>query len=103
MLGAIDPNHDPLTTGQTAALGAFATLVGGLSAGLAGANALGGALAGQNEALNNTAKRWFVNKVVVPLVCLYCQLMGQETLPEVEPMPQAPPTEIIQKPPEKRD
>jgi len=58
LLGAIDPNHDPLTTGQTAALGAFATLVGGLSAGLAGANAQAGALAGQNEALNNAGPHW---------------------------------------------
>lgn len=29
LLGAIDPNHDPLTDGQKAALGAFGTLVGG--------------------------------------------------------------------------
>ena len=58
ILGAIDPNHDPLTTGRTAALGAFATLVGGLSAGLAGANAQAGAQAGQNVALNNDAPHW---------------------------------------------
>lgn len=58
LLGTIDPNHDPLTTGQTAALGAFATLVGGLSAGLAGANAQAGAQAGQNVALNNDAPHW---------------------------------------------
>lgn len=58
LLGAIDPNHNVLTTGQTAALGAFATLVGGLSAGLAGANAQGGAQAGQNVALNNDAPHW---------------------------------------------
>ena len=45
-----DPN---ITSGQTAAIGGIATLVGGLAAGLAGQNAMGGASAGQNEVLNN--------------------------------------------------
>jgi len=34
-------------------LGAFATLLGGVTAGLAGQDAQAGALSGQNEALNN--------------------------------------------------
>ena len=45
-----DPN---ITSGQTAAISGIATLVGGLAAGLAGQNAMGGANAEQNEALNN--------------------------------------------------
>ncbi|WP_018443587.1 DUF637 domain-containing protein [Trinickia symbiotica] len=58
LAGAIDPQQTPLTNGQTAALGAFGTLVGGTVAGLAGANAQAGAQAGQNEALNNTGPHW---------------------------------------------
>jgi len=45
-----DPN---ITSGQTAAISGIATLVGGLTAGLAGQNAMAGANAAQNEALNN--------------------------------------------------
>jgi filamentous hemagglutinin len=52
----MDPSGAPLTTGQQAALGAFATLLGGGLAGLAGQNAIGGATAGQNEALNNSGQ-----------------------------------------------
>ena len=58
LLGAIDPSHAPLTQGQTAAVGAFATLASGLAAGLAGANAQGGAQAGENVALNNDLPHW---------------------------------------------
>lgn len=74
LLGSIDPNHDVLTTGQTAALGAFATLVGGLSAGLAGANAQAGAQAGQNVALNNDAPHWGL-----PTSQTQTGLLGQRT------------------------
>jgi filamentous hemagglutinin len=74
LLGGIDPNHDVLTTGQTAALGAFATLVGGLSAGLAGANAQAGAQAGQNVALNNDAPHWGL-----PTSQTQTGLLGQRT------------------------
>lgn len=45
-----DPN---VTPGQTAAIAGIATLTGGLLAGLAGQNAMAGANAAQNEALNN--------------------------------------------------
>ncbi|MDQ0625877.1 beta strand repeat-containing protein [Paraburkholderia graminis] len=45
-----DPN---ITTGQQAAIAAFATFAGGALAGLAGQNAAAGALAAQNEAINN--------------------------------------------------
>jgi filamentous hemagglutinin len=45
-----DPN---VTPGQAAAIAAFATLAGGAAAGLAGQNAAAGALAAQNEAINN--------------------------------------------------
>ncbi|WP_080418866.1 filamentous hemagglutinin N-terminal domain-containing protein [Burkholderia ubonensis] len=51
---AIDPTGVPLDPGQQAALAAFATLAGGGLAGLAGQNAMAGATAAQNEALNNT-------------------------------------------------
>ncbi|WP_256253459.1 two-partner secretion domain-containing protein [Burkholderia ubonensis] len=51
---AIDPTGAPLDPGQQAALAAFATLAGGGLAGLAGQNAMAGATAAQNEALNNT-------------------------------------------------
>lgn len=53
---AIDPTGAALDPGQQAALAGFATLLGGVSAGLAGQNAQGGALAGQNEALNNSGE-----------------------------------------------
>ncbi|RQX83023.1 filamentous hemagglutinin N-terminal domain-containing protein [Burkholderia anthina] len=42
-----------LTSGQRAAIVGVSTLLGGLTAGLAGENAQGGAAAAQNEALNN--------------------------------------------------
>ncbi|RQR67694.1 filamentous hemagglutinin N-terminal domain-containing protein [Burkholderia sp. Bp9126] len=51
---AIDPTGAQLDAGQQAALAAFATLAGGGLAGLAGQNAMAGATAAQNEALNNT-------------------------------------------------
>ncbi|WP_321808916.1 DUF6883 domain-containing protein [Burkholderia sp. BCC1993] len=51
---AIDPTGAPLDAGQQAVLAAFATLAGGGLAGLAGQNAMAGATAAQNEALNNT-------------------------------------------------
>ncbi|WP_232455220.1 filamentous hemagglutinin N-terminal domain-containing protein [Burkholderia ubonensis] len=53
---AIDPTGAPLDPGQQAALAAFATLAGGSLAGLAGQNAMAGATAAQNEALNNTGR-----------------------------------------------
>ncbi|KWC65233.1 filamentous hemagglutinin N-terminal domain-containing protein [Burkholderia ubonensis] len=52
---AIDPTGAPLNQGQLAALAAFATIAGGGLAGLAGENAVAGATAAQNEALNNDA------------------------------------------------
>ncbi|MDN7799806.1 DUF637 domain-containing protein [Burkholderia vietnamiensis] len=58
VLGAIDPTHAPLDQGQLAVLAAVATFAGGGLAGLAGQNAMAGATAAQNEALNNTAEHW---------------------------------------------
>ena len=54
LLKAIDPTGAALSPGQEAAMAGFATLLGGGLAGLAGANAQGGATAAQNEVLNNT-------------------------------------------------
>lgn len=54
LLKAIDPTGSALDPGQQAAMAGFATLLGGGLAGLAGANAQGGATAAQNEVLNNT-------------------------------------------------
>ena len=51
---AIDPAGAALDSGQRAALAGFSTLLGGLAAGLAGQDAQAGALAAQNEALNNS-------------------------------------------------
>ncbi|WP_332451962.1 VENN motif pre-toxin domain-containing protein [Burkholderia ubonensis] len=42
-----------MTPGQAAAIAAFATFAGGAAAGLAGQNAAAGALAAQNETINN--------------------------------------------------
>lgn len=53
LLKAIDPTGAALNPGQQAAMAGFATLLGGGLAGLTGANAQGGAIAGQNEVLNN--------------------------------------------------
>ncbi len=64
VLGAIDPTHAPLDQGQIAALAAFATLAGGGLAGLAGQNAMAGATAAQNEALNNAADHWGKNDML---------------------------------------
>ncbi|WP_244136841.1 VENN motif pre-toxin domain-containing protein [Burkholderia pyrrocinia] len=55
VLGAIDPTHAPLDQGQLAVLAAVATFAGGGLAGLAGQNAMAGATAAQNEALNNSS------------------------------------------------
>ncbi|MFM0081658.1 filamentous hemagglutinin N-terminal domain-containing protein [Paraburkholderia sediminicola] len=55
LIGLLDPSGAPLDAGETAALAAFATLVGGTAAGLAGGNAQAGATWAQNEALNNDA------------------------------------------------
>ena len=54
LLRAIDPTGAALTSGQQAAMEGFATLLGGGLAGLAGANAQGGANAALNEVVNNT-------------------------------------------------
>ncbi|MGN6317219.1 DUF637 domain-containing protein [Trinickia sp.] len=54
LLKAIDPTGAALSPGQQAAMEGFATLVGGGLAGLAGANAQGGANAALNEVMNNT-------------------------------------------------
>lgn len=62
VLGAIDPAHAPLDQGQLAVLAAVATFAGGGLAGLAGQNAMGGATAAQNEALNNSADHWGKNE-----------------------------------------
>ncbi|MFM0267380.1 beta strand repeat-containing protein [Paraburkholderia sediminicola] len=53
LIAAMDPTGAPLDTGETAALAAFATLVGGGAAGLAGGSVQAGATWAQNEALNN--------------------------------------------------
>jgi len=52
-LGALDPNHDPVTSGQTAMTAGLATLAGAIAAGLAGAKPQGGASSAENEAVNN--------------------------------------------------
>jgi filamentous hemagglutinin len=54
LLKAIDPTGAALSPGQQAAMEGFATLLGGGLAGLAGANAQGGANAALNEVMNNT-------------------------------------------------
>jgi hypothetical protein len=56
LLKAIDPTGAALDPGQQAVMAGFASLLGGGLAGLAGANAQGGATAAQNEVLNNTDK-----------------------------------------------
>ncbi|MGU7771830.1 EndoU domain-containing protein [Burkholderia sp. MR1-5-21] len=53
VIKAIDPSGAALDEGQRAALASFAILAGGGLAGLAGQNAMAGAIAAQNEALNN--------------------------------------------------
>ena len=68
-LGALDPNHDPLTTGQTAFATAASMLFGGTVGGLLGQNANAAAMAAANEALNNGTKHW-VNAVV----CILCMM-----------------------------
>lgn len=74
-LGAMDPDHNPLTIEQTAIATAISTLVGGGIAGAFGQNALAGAMAAENEALNNGTKHW-----VTALVCLLCGLSPPQTI-----------------------
>jgi filamentous hemagglutinin len=62
VLVAIDPMHASLDQGQLAVLAAVATLVGGGLAGLAGQNAMAGAMAAQKKALNNSADHWVKNE-----------------------------------------
>ncbi|CAD6514517.1 filamentous hemagglutinin [Paraburkholderia sabiae] len=50
---AITGGNPKVTPDQAAAIAAFATFAGGAAAGLAGQNAAAGALAAQNEAINN--------------------------------------------------
>ncbi|CAI8693774.1 filamentous hemagglutinin N-terminal domain-containing protein [Burkholderia pyrrocinia] len=54
VLKMIDPTGAPLDPGQQAAMAVFATLTVGGLAGLAGQNAIAGAIAAQNEVMNNT-------------------------------------------------
>ncbi|NHB05607.1 filamentous hemagglutinin N-terminal domain-containing protein [Burkholderia cepacia] len=56
VLRVIDPSGAALDQGQVAMLAAISTWVGGGIAGLAGQNAMAGATAAQNEALNNDAE-----------------------------------------------
>ncbi|WP_229656704.1 two-partner secretion domain-containing protein [Burkholderia pseudomallei] len=55
VLRVIDPSGAALDQGQTAMLAAISSWAGGGFAGLAGQNAMAGATAAQNEALNNDA------------------------------------------------
>ncbi len=54
---AIDPTGAALNPAQQAALAGFATLIGGVGAGLAGQDAQAGATAAENEALNNSGNQ----------------------------------------------
>ncbi|WP_081771952.1 two-partner secretion domain-containing protein [Paraburkholderia nodosa] len=54
VIDGIDPTHAQLTTGQIAVITGLATLAGGGLAGALGQNAIAGATAAQNEALNNS-------------------------------------------------
>jgi filamentous hemagglutinin len=57
-LGALDPDHEPLTSDQTAFATAASMLFGGTIAGLLGQNSSAAAMAAANEALNNATKDW---------------------------------------------
>ncbi|MCA8022753.1 beta strand repeat-containing protein [Burkholderia metallica] len=56
IIGAIDPSGAPLDQGQIAMLATLSAWSGGGLAGLAGQNAMAGATAAQNEALNNAGQ-----------------------------------------------
>ncbi|WP_239511559.1 filamentous hemagglutinin N-terminal domain-containing protein [Burkholderia sp. JP2-270] len=55
IIGLLDPSGAPLDQGQVAMLATLSAWSGGGLAGLAGQNAMAGATAAQNEALNNAA------------------------------------------------
>lgn len=74
-LGAMDPNHEPLTLGQTALATAISTLAGGSVAGLLGQNPLGGATAAANEVENNGTKHW-----VTAVICLLCGMSPPQSI-----------------------
>jgi filamentous hemagglutinin len=74
-LGAMDPNHEPLTLGQTALATAISTLAGGSLAGLLGQNPLGGATAAANEVENNGTKHW-----VTAVICLLCGMSPPQSI-----------------------
>jgi len=56
IIGVLDPSGAPLDQGQVAMLATLSALTGGGLAGLAGQNAMAGATAAQNEALNNAGQ-----------------------------------------------
>ncbi|ACR31227.1 DUF637 domain-containing protein [Burkholderia glumae] len=69
VIGQIDPSGAPLDQGQVAAVTALATMAGGAMAGLAGQNAMAGATAAQNEALNNATQHVGPSNGMLSKVC----------------------------------
>ncbi|WP_244107004.1 filamentous hemagglutinin N-terminal domain-containing protein [Burkholderia ambifaria] len=69
VIGQIDPTGAPLDPGQQAVLATIAGLAGGGLAGLAGQNALAGATAAQNEALNNAGQHIGPKNEMLSKVC----------------------------------
>ncbi|MCA8202265.1 filamentous hemagglutinin N-terminal domain-containing protein [Burkholderia sp. AU33545] len=69
IVGMLDPTGAPLDQGQMAALAAILAWTGGGLAGLAGQNAMAGASAAQNEALNNTGPHIGPKNDILAKVC----------------------------------
>lgn len=85
-LGAMDPNHDPLTTGQTAIATAIAMLAGGSAAAALGQNPLAAATAAENEALNNGTKHW-VSNLAFCILCFMGVQSGSDNVFEISKGP----------------
>ncbi|WP_254640451.1 filamentous hemagglutinin N-terminal domain-containing protein [Burkholderia sp. GbtcB21] len=69
IVGMLDPSGAPLDQGQMAALAAISAWTGGGLAGLAGQNAMAGAAAAQNEALNNAGQHAGQKNDMLSKVC----------------------------------
>ena len=79
VLSAMDPNNEPLTTGQTATATVIAMLAGSGIAAALGQNATDAATSAANETLNNSAQH-----LLKAIICIICNLSSPLSINAVE-------------------